>query len=97
MPRSYRLEAEEPAPSAAAAKLTLATYASLCAELEVFPEAADRAYGKYGLHHPLARQAERASWEAHLASNPEAQAEWKEHYEHFLSHWSTMKRSRKGG
>jgi hypothetical protein len=92
-PRSYTFESEPPAPSAAAAKLTLATYASLCAELEVFPEAADRAYGKYGLHNLTARDAERASWEAHLARSPEARAEWQEHYAQFLNHWSTMKRS----
>lgn len=95
-PRSYVPESVAPAPSAAAARLTLATYASLCAELEVFPDAADRAYGKYGLNTPLAREAERASWEAHLGANPEARAEWKEHYEQFLNHWSTMKRSMRG-
>ncbi len=91
MPRSYQLEVDKPAASAAAAKLTLATYASLCAELEVFPADADIAYGKYGLHDPAARNVERATWESHLASDTSAMAEWKVQYENFLNHWRAMR------
>jgi hypothetical protein len=90
-PPSLSFDTETPAPSAASAKLTLTVYASLCAELEVFPGDADIAYGKYGLHNPIARAAERASWEAHLARSPDAMAEWKDHYENFLKHWRAMR------
>lgn len=62
--------------NAAAPRLTLDTYASLCAELSVFPEHAADILTKYGITDEAGRRTVDREWAERLSAHPTTQAEW---------------------
>ena len=57
-------------------RLTLESYASLCAELSVYPDRAADILGKYGVTDDEARRAVDDDWGARLAENADTREEW---------------------
>ena len=71
------IRAAAPAATAAAwPRLTLDTYASLCAELSVFPERVSEILKKYGITDDAERRAVDREWAERLSSHPETQNLW---------------------
>lgn len=64
------------APAAAWPRLTLDTYASLCAELSVFPERVPVILKKYGIADEAARRGVDREWAERLSTHPETQDLW---------------------
>jgi hypothetical protein len=58
-------------------RLPLETYASLCAELSVFPERTPEILAKYGIRDEEARVALDADWKARLSAHPDTCEEWR--------------------
>lgn len=68
-----------PGPAATAAawpRLTLDTYASLCAELSVFPERVSEILKKYGIADDAGRRGVDREWAERLSAHPETQDLW---------------------
>jgi hypothetical protein len=68
--------APSPAPVAAWPRLTLDTYASLCAELSVFPERGPDILKKYGIADEAGLRAVDREWAERLSTHPETQDLW---------------------
>ncbi len=64
------------APAAPVPRLTLDTYASLCAELSVAPERAQEILKKYGIGDEAARRGVDREWGERLSTHPETQILW---------------------
>ncbi|XYH98434.1 hypothetical protein ACMHYB_01325 [Sorangium sp. So ce1128] len=60
--------------------LPLARYAALCAELALFPEAAEAIFQRYGLGSSEMRSAVDAAWKARLRDHPTEYTRWQELY-----------------
>lgn len=79
------------APRAPAAEqpklLPIAQYASLCAELSVFPEASERIFHRYGLDTDDKRAAVDAAWKERLRLDPAEYNRWQELYQRYRSLW----------
>jgi hypothetical protein len=74
-----KADADGAKPGAQAARfprLPLETYASLCAELSVFPERTPGILQKYGVKDEAARQALGKDWDARLSANADTREEW---------------------
>jgi hypothetical protein len=71
----------------AATALTLLEFAMLAAELQVFPDHAERAFAKYGLTDPAKRAAVNAAWNARIARDPEERAEYHRLHDRAVRHW----------
>jgi hypothetical protein len=63
--------------------LTLAQYASLCAELAVFPAASEQIFQRYGLTDASQRTSIDRAWKARLQSNAVEHKEWHHLYRHY--------------
>lgn len=63
--------------------LTLAQYASLCAELTVFPAAAEQTFERYGLATASQRTSIDQAWKARLQSNAVEHQEWQQLYQRY--------------
>jgi hypothetical protein len=81
-----------PVPSSVSEELTLTQYASLRAELEVFPENEEAIFAKYGLASLERRGRVDATWQERLGNETETYAEWRQLYRHFSEHWAAMAR-----
>lgn len=68
--------------------LSLAQYASLCAELTVFPEGAEGIFRRYGLDSDEKRAAVDAAWKERLRNDPEVYEAWQELYRRYHAHWA---------
>lgn len=66
----------------------LALYASLCAELTVFPEIAESIFRRYGLESPERRAAVDATWKERLHHDAEQYAAWEEMYRRYHTYWT---------
>jgi hypothetical protein len=75
--------------------LTLAQYASLCAELAVFPEEVEATFRRYGLQLLSDRLAVDLAWKERLRRNEEEYRRWQSLYQHYHAYWSD--RARRGG
>ncbi|XXT20147.1 hypothetical protein WME94_01095 [Sorangium sp. So ce429] len=62
--------------------LPLDQYAALCAELALFPEAAEAAFQRYELGSSEMRSAVDAAWKERLRDHPAEYARWQELYWH---------------
>lgn len=69
------------------AMLSLVQYASLCAELAVFPDEGEATFRKYGLESQEKRSAVDAWWKRQLRENQLQHAAWQEAYRHYHSYW----------
>ena len=72
--------------------LTLAQYASLCAELTVFPEASEQTFHRYGLAAKPRRIAVDLAWQERLKRNAAEQVEWQRLYQHYQAHFRSQGR-----
>jgi len=82
-----------PAPAATPSQpLSLAQYASLCAELAVFPGESARIFERYGLGDPALRVSADDAWRARLQSDAKLYSTWNEHYRHYHAYWSAQAR-----
>jgi hypothetical protein len=70
--------------------LTMTAYASMCAELEVFPGRREEILVKYGLAQPGAREAEDARWVQRMASDEAEREELAYARHHFVAHWMAI-------
>ncbi|UQA63184.1 hypothetical protein [Polyangium aurulentum] len=82
--------------NAAAGISSLAHYASLCAELAVFPGAAEAIFHRHGLGDPARRAAADAAWKARLGQDPAIHREWQDRYRHYHAYWTAEARRRGG-
>ncbi|WP_437312627.1 hypothetical protein [Sorangium sp. So ce385] len=73
---------------AAETALSLAQYASLCAELAVFPRAAEAIFRRYGLESQQARAAVDAAWKERLGRDAGAYGAWQEMYRRYHAYWT---------
>jgi hypothetical protein len=82
----------KPTPPAAVAEplnvLSLAQYASLCAELTVFPEHMEETFRRYGLDTGEKRSAIDAAWKERLRLEPAEYAAWQDLYRRYHAHWT---------
>lgn len=62
--------------TASVPQLALETYASLCAELRVYPQRASEILRKYRIADEEARRALDAEWQARMSGQPATRAEW---------------------
>jgi hypothetical protein len=69
-------------------ELTMAQYASLCAELSVFPAASEKTFVSYGLMSAQDRTRVDAYWKQRLASSPEEYRQWQGFYQRFHIYWT---------
>ncbi|CAN94279.1 hypothetical protein sce4116 [Sorangium cellulosum So ce56] len=69
-------------------ELSLAQYASLCAELAVFPGAAEAIFQRYGLRSQQARRAVDAAWKERLGRDTAAHGAWQEMYRRYHDYWT---------
>ncbi|WP_437646550.1 hypothetical protein [Sorangium sp. So ce362] len=67
--------------------LSLAQYASLCAELAVAPHARDATFRRYGLGTPRQQTIVDRAWQTRLLRNPVEYREWQALYEHYSRYW----------
>jgi hypothetical protein len=72
-----------PTPPRIDTTLTLAQYASLCAELAVFPAASEQIFQRYGLTAASQRISIDRAWKARLQSNAVEHKEWHQLYRHY--------------
>ncbi|WP_437731445.1 hypothetical protein [Sorangium sp. So ce1335] len=68
--------------------LPLVQYAALCAELVVFPDAAEAVFQRYGLGSIEMRSAIDAAWKARLSKEPAEYAKWQEMYRRYHAHFA---------
>ncbi|WP_437483332.1 HEAT repeat domain-containing protein [Sorangium sp. So ce1014] len=88
--------AATPAPtSGPISRLTLAQYASLCAELAVSPRQSEAIFERYGLvsHHD--RLAVDKAWQERLSRVPDEHRSWQGLYQHYQAYWADQ--ARRGG
>lgn len=76
--------------------LTLAEYASLCAELAALPGAEEAIFQRRGLSSAGVRARVDAAWKEELQRDPAAYAEWQALYRSYHAHWTGMLRSGPG-
>jgi hypothetical protein len=74
------------APSAAP-RLTLEQYASLCAELAVFPQHVETIFSKYGLVSLRERLTVDLAWQERLRRDPTEYAAWQGLYHRYQTYW----------
>lgn len=70
------------------AGLTIEQYASLCAELAVFPEAAEATFARYGLAAPQDRAAADRAWQGRLRADDALMQRWQGLYLQYHEHHS---------
>ncbi|WP_438034786.1 hypothetical protein [Sorangium sp. So ce204] len=75
--------------------LPLAQYAALCAELSLFPDAAEEIFRRYGLSSAERRSAVDATWKERLRERPTEYARWQEMFRQRHAHFA--KRGRPAG
>jgi hypothetical protein len=68
--------------------LSLSQYASLCAELAVFPWAAEGIFRRYGLETPQHRHAVDAVWKERLQRDREQHQAWQAMYRQYRDYWT---------
>lgn len=68
--------------------LMLAQYASLCAELAVFPAMSEQTFARYGLEAAHDRIAVDRAWQARLQSSPAEYQEWHRLFQHYHAYLS---------
>jgi hypothetical protein len=82
----------QPTPHAVVAEphnvLSLAQYASLCAELAVFPEETEGTFWRYGLDTDEKRSAVDAAWKERLRREPAEYEAWQELYRRYHAYWT---------
>ncbi len=81
-----------PPPESVSDELSLTQYASLRAELEVFPEQEEATFAKYGLASLERRARVDATWQERLGNDTATYAEWRQLHRHFTDHFSAMAR-----
>ena len=69
-------------------RLTLEQYASLCAEIAVFPRQVETIFHRYGLVSLHARLTVDLSWQERLRRNPAEYREWQELYKRYHAYWT---------
>jgi hypothetical protein len=84
-----------PTPPRIDTSLTMAQYASLCAELAVFPAATEQIFQRYGLTAASQRVSIDRAWKARLQSNAVEHKEWTQLYQHY--HAVLTEQARRGG
>jgi hypothetical protein len=67
--------------------LTLDQYASLCAELAVFPHHVEATFHRYGLASLRERLTVDLAWQERLRRNPTEHATWQELYRRYQAYW----------
>lgn len=82
-------------PSSATTTLTLAQYASLCAELAASPQRTDAIFQRYGLLSKGDQLRTDLAWQERLRRNPAEYREWQEQYQRYHAHW--IEQVRRGG
>jgi hypothetical protein len=80
---SPALPFEQPNVSQLVQQMPLQRYASLCAEISVFPEQTAALVKKYGLRDEASWHATDEEWRARLARVPETRAAWQQHFTTF--------------
>ncbi|MDC0680627.1 hypothetical protein [Sorangium atrum] len=75
--------------------LPLAQYAALCAELALFPDAAEEIFRRYGLSSAEKRSAVDTAWKERLRERPTEYARWQEMFRQCHAHFA--KRGRPAG
>jgi len=70
------------------AVLPLARYASLCAELAVFPQASEVIFQRYGLESQQKRAAVDAAWKERLHGDEKQYMAWEEMYRRYYVYWT---------
>ncbi|WP_437622971.1 hypothetical protein [Sorangium sp. So ce1151] len=70
--------------------LPLAQYAALCAELALFPGAAEAIFRRYGLGSSEKRSAVDATWKERLSKHPAEYARWQELYRRYQAHFAKL-------
>ncbi len=80
-----------PVTPAASPTLTLQQYASLCAELTVFPDRTEATFVRYGLGNLRARLTVDLSWRERLRNNPNEHQGWQMLYGRWLEHFEQEK------
>lgn len=75
--------------------LTLEQYASLCAELAVFPQQVETVFQRYGLGSRAERLTVDLAWQERLRQSPTEYREWQGLYQRYHSHLTN--RARRGG
>lgn len=83
----------QPAPSPGVASgpasgLTLEQYASLCAELAVFPQQVEMIFRKYGIASLRERLTLDLAWQERLRHNLLEYVEWHEFYQRYQTYWA---------
>jgi hypothetical protein len=68
--------------------LSLAQYASLCAELAASPKSAEAIFRRYGLDTREKRSAVDAAWKERLGRDPAEYASWQEMYRRYQAYWT---------
>jgi hypothetical protein len=94
-PSSRTARASEPPPAQAPRDIsewTLDGYASLCAELAVFPSDTETTFLKAGLRVAGDRRALDALFRRRLEQDPATYAEWQQIYWRYRTHWSQRPR-----
>jgi hypothetical protein len=74
--------------------MTLLEFAMLTAELQVFPEFAERAFAKYGLSDRLKRSVINAAWNARLEKDADERSEYHRLHERAVRHWMSSSTQR---
>ena len=74
-------------PRPSAPSLTLEQYASLCAELAVFPTNAESIFAKYGLAALRDRLTTDLVWQERLRQDPASYRQWQESYKQAHAYW----------
>lgn len=69
-------------------RLTLAQYASISAELAVFPQQVETTFQRYGLVSPHERLAVDRVWRERLRQNSTEYREWQRLYQHYQAYWT---------
>ncbi|WP_437338493.1 hypothetical protein [Sorangium sp. So ce394] len=69
--------------------LPLAQYAALCAELALFPKAAEEIFERYGLGFVEKRSAVDAGWKERFRERPDEYARWQDLYRRYHAHFAT--------
>ncbi|WP_044985968.1 hypothetical protein [Sorangium cellulosum] len=78
----------EPASPGAETILSLAQYASLCAELAVFPWATEAIFQRYGLDTGEKRHAVDAAWKERLRRDRGQYESWQQMYRNYHDYWT---------
>lgn len=82
---------EPAAPAAPLPTLTLQQYASLCAELAVFPDRTEAVFLRYKLGNLRDRLAVDLSWQERLRRNPDEHQGWQKLYLRWVEHFERVK------